>query len=117
MIIIGGLFHFTPTRQGRLPQFYVFVAVVIYQVINVFQSTTLAHAKTTSLPGFLWPRFVAFRLNAGLRSRKVTYDGVRFAAQPKYRLPRSLFIVIMISMMVVGMGIDLNANGVNFLPW
>lgn len=108
VIIIGGFRSglFTPTEAGAVAAFYaLFVAVVIYRELTF---SSLYHvlvnaAKTTSVVMFL---VAAARIRPLITIAELPMM-VSDLLQPLVDSPRLLFIVIMISIMVVGMVMDL----------
>ncbi len=118
MIIIGGFRSglFTPTEAGAVAAFYaLFVAVVIYRELTF---SSLYHvlvnaAKTTSVVMFL---VAAAQVSARLITIAELPMMVSDLLQPLVDSPRLLFIVIMISIMVVGMVMDLTPTVLILTP-
>lgn len=118
VIIIGGFRSglFTPTEAGAVAAFYaLFVAVVIYRELTF---SSLYHvlvnaAKTTSVVMFL---VAAAQVSAWLITIAELPMMVSDLLQPLVDSPRLLFIVIMISIMVVGMVMDLTPTVLILTP-
>jgi TRAP-type C4-dicarboxylate transport system permease large subunit len=118
VIIIGGFRSglFTPTEAGAVAAFYaLFVAVVIYRelMFSSLYHVLVNAAKTTSVVMFL---VAAAQVSAWLITIAELPMMVSDLLQPLVDSPRLLFIVIMISIMVVGMVMDLTPTVLILTP-
>lgn len=109
VIIIGGFRSglFTPTEAGAVAAFYaLFVASCIYRQITLsaLYQALIAAAKTTAVVMFL---VACAQVCAWLITIAELPLMIATILQPLLDSPRLLFIIIMISIMVVGMVMDL----------